>query len=77
MGVITERDLLEKIVKPVKNPIQISAKEIMSLPVPTIDSGQPLTEALRTMKKANIQRLAVFRKGKLIGMLAIKLPSKP
>jgi CBS domain-containing protein len=76
VGVVTERDLLEKIVKPMKNPTQTSAKEIMSMPVLTIDSGQPLTEALRTMKKTNIQRLAVFKKGKLIGMLTLKSPNK-
>jgi CBS domain-containing protein len=72
VGIITERDLLEKIVKPRKNPAQTHAKEIMSLPVLSIESGKPLTEALRTMKTTGINKLAVFRDGKLVGMLTLK-----
>jgi CBS domain-containing protein len=41
----------------------------MSTPVLTIDSDTPLIEALRTIKKNHIPRLAVMKKGKLIAML--------
>jgi sugar-specific transcriptional regulator TrmB len=72
VGIITERDILEKIVTPRRNPAQTHAKEIMSLPVLSIESGKPLTEALRTMKTTGINKLAVFKNGKLVGMLTLK-----
>jgi len=68
-GIIDQRDILEKILKRGKDPNKTTAADIMSTPVLTIDSNTPLIEALKTMKKKNIPRLAVMRKGKLVAML--------
>ena len=69
VGIIDQRDILEKILKKGKDPKKIVAAEVMSTPVLTVDSETPLMEALRTIKKNRIPRLAVMRKGKLIAML--------
>jgi sugar-specific transcriptional regulator TrmB/CBS domain-containing protein len=69
VGIIDQRDILEKILQKGKDPKKINAAEIMSTPVLTVDSDTPLVEALRTIKKKRIPRLAVMRKGKLIAML--------
>jgi sugar-specific transcriptional regulator TrmB/CBS domain-containing protein len=69
VGIIDQRDILEKILKKGKDPKKIVAAEVMSTPVLTVDSETPLMEALRTIKKKRIPRLAVMRKGKLIAML--------
>ena len=71
-GIITERDLLEKIMKRKKDPARTHAKDIMSIPIIAADSDQPLTKALQTMRTTGIKKLAVLRDGKLVGMLAVK-----
>jgi len=71
IGIISERDLLEKIVKPRRPPDKILAKEIMSMPVITIEPDKPLVEALKTMRTTGIKNVAVFRNGKLAGMLKL------
>jgi CBS domain-containing protein/flagellar hook-basal body complex protein FliE len=71
-GIITERDLLEKIMKRKKDPARIHAKDIMSIPIIAADSDQPLTKALQTMRTTGIKKLAVLRDGKLVGMLTMK-----
>jgi CBS domain-containing protein len=72
IGIITERDILEKIVKHQKDPTKTRAKDIMSIPIIAADSNQPLTKALQTMKTTGIKKLAVLKKGKLVGMLTMK-----
>ena len=72
IGIITERDLLEKILKRKKDPARTYAKDIMSIPIIAADSDQPLTEALKAMKKTGMRKLAVLRNGKLVGMLTMK-----
>ena len=72
VGIITERDILEKILKRKKDPARTHAKDIMSIPIIAADTDQPLTKALQTMKTTGIKKLAVLKKGKLVGMLTMK-----
>lgn len=69
-GIINEKELLRSIVQAQKDPRKTYAREVMSTPVLTIDAEEPLMDALRTMKEKGIERLAIMRKGKLVGMLA-------
>jgi len=72
IGIITERDLLEKILKRRKDPARTYAKDIMSIPIIAADSDQPLTKALQTMRITGMKKLAILRNGKLVGMLTMK-----
>jgi CBS domain-containing protein len=72
IGIITERDLLEKIMKRKKDPARTHAKDIMSIPIIAADTDQPLVKALQTMRNTGMKKLAILRKGKLVGMLTTK-----
>jgi sugar-specific transcriptional regulator TrmB/CBS domain-containing protein len=72
VGIITERDILEKILKRKKDPARTRAKDIMSIPIIAADTDQPLTKALQTMRTTGMKKLAVLKKGKLVGMLTVK-----
>jgi len=72
VGIVTERDLLEKILRRKKDPARTYAKDIMSIPIISADSDQPLTEALKAMKAKGLRKLAVLRNGKLAAMLTVK-----
>lgn len=69
VGIVTERDILLHIVAPGKNPNKIRVKEIMSSPVITIDKEADINEAAKLMKKAEIRRLPVVERGKLVGIV--------
>lgn len=72
IGIVTERDLLEKILKHGKDPSRVHAKDIMSIPIIAADSDQPLIEALQKMRTTGIRKLAVLRNGKLAGILTVR-----
>lgn len=69
VGIITEKDLLNRVVKVHREPARTFAKEIMSTPLETIDSSKPLTKALGIMRNKGIRRLVVTKRGDMVGIL--------
>ncbi len=69
VGIITERDILRKIVEPRIDPTAIKAKQIMSSPLITVNEDTNLEEAARLMTKNAIKKLPVIRNGKLVGIV--------
>ena len=72
VGIITERDIVERVVAEDIKPSEIRAKEIMSAPLVTIDSEKTINDAAREMSRLNIRRLAVMHKGELAGIISSK-----
>ena len=68
-GIITERDIVEKIVRTRRDPDKTRAMEIMSSPLITIDSGKTVADALRIMRDRKTRRLAVTKNGRLVGIV--------
>lgn len=56
-GLITERDILERVVNVNKFPDKTLAKEIMSSPLETIEYKESLTEALKIIARARVLSL--------------------
>ena len=69
VGIITEKDLLNRVIMAQREPERTYAKEIMSTPVVTIDANKPLTHALKIMWNKEIRRLAVVKEGSLMEIL--------
>jgi len=72
IGMITERDLAERVVAKDLKPSKIMAGEVMSAPLVTIDSDRTISDAARRMSRQNIRRLAVMHKGELAGIISSK-----
>jgi len=68
-GIITERDIVEKIVRTRRDPDKTRAVEIMSSPLLTIDSAKTVADALKMMREKKIRRLAVVKGGRLVGIV--------
>jgi glycosyltransferase involved in cell wall biosynthesis len=68
LGIITEKDLLERVIKSQKNPELTLVRDVMSQPLITIEADHPINEALELMRRHNIRRLAVTDNGVLIGL---------
>lgn len=69
VGIITEKDVLERVMKLEKDMNQTLAKDVMSKPLISIESDRPMKEALELMQKHNIRRIVVTKKGKLRGLI--------
>jgi CBS domain-containing protein len=69
LGIITERDIIERIVLANKNINEIVAQEIMTAPLLTIDSNRTVEEALEVMQKNHLRRLVVVNGEKLVGIV--------
>jgi CBS domain-containing protein len=69
VGVVTERDLLEKIIGPKREMNLTLASDVMSKPVISIESNRPMKEAMELMRKHNIRRVVVTKEGAFFGLL--------
>ena len=72
IGILTESDILKKIVAEGKNANEILVEEVMSTPIMVADPYIPVEEAMKTMGKCNIRRLPVVENGELIGIITHK-----
>ncbi len=71
-GIVTERDLVARVVAPCRDPNQTKIKEIMSTPLITISKETGILDAMRKMRKKDISRLVVMDDGALIGLISEK-----
>jgi CBS domain-containing protein len=65
IGVVTDRDIVCRVVAQSMNPIGHTAESFMTQPVVTIREDTPLDEILATMEKHQIRRVPVVRDGGL------------
>ena len=75
-GIITERDILRKIVAQDKDPRNIPIKEVMRTPLVTVSPDQTVEEANDIMQKNKIRRLPVESGGEITGMITLRDVSK-
>ncbi len=65
IGIITERDIIKKVLAQQSNPSQIKAQDVATFPVITIDASETLFNAILTMAKHRIRKL-VIKDGEVI-----------
>ena len=59
VGVVTDRDIVCRVVAEGKNPMAYTAETCMSQPVVTVRIDVPITEVVATMEKHQIRRVPV------------------
>jgi CBS domain-containing protein len=72
VGIITERDLIKRVLTKNALPSKIKAGKVMTSPLITIESDETLQEAARKMSKLNVRRLGVVYRGALMGIITGK-----
>ena len=70
IGIITERDIICKIVAENNNPREATVKDVMTSPLITIKPDTEIDDAARIMRDKNIRRLVVADKDKIIGVIS-------
>jgi IMP dehydrogenase len=68
-SMVTERDVLNKVVAEDINPRKIAVKDIMTDLKFTIDSNAPLEDASEVFNKGRVRRLPVLNDGKIVGII--------
>jgi len=71
IGIITERDLLKRIIVEAKNPEQTKVGEVMSSPLEVVAPGTSLEDALQLMFDKKIKKLPVVEKNHLLGLVSL------
>ncbi|MGO8805945.1 MAG: cyclic nucleotide-binding/CBS domain-containing protein [Candidatus Bathyarchaeia archaeon] len=72
IGIITERDLVIRVLSKNLKPDSVKAKEIMTTPLVTIEPDATISEAARRMNRLDVRRLGVIYKGNLVGIITSK-----
>jgi CBS domain-containing protein len=70
VGIITERDLVVRVLAKNLVPDAVKANEIMTSPLVTIEPEATISEAARRMSRLEIRRLGVVYKGNLVGLIS-------
>jgi len=70
VGIITERNILERIVEPRLDPGTIWAKDIMSSPLVTVGPNDAVEEAAKIMAQKRIKKLPVVDDDKVVGVIS-------
>ena len=71
IGIITERDLLKRIIVEAKNPEKTKVGKVMSSPLEVVPVGTDLEKALRLMFRKKIKKLPVVDKENLLGVVSL------
>jgi CBS domain-containing protein len=72
LGIVTERDLVARVLAKNVVPEKTVAKEFMTSPLITIEPDASVNEAAKRMRKKDIRRLAVMYKNNLVGIVSSK-----
>lgn len=68
-GIVTERDILYKVVAAGSDPSKTKVKDVMSSPVQAVDAESKVADAIAKMSKLGLRRLGVTKAGKLVGLV--------
>ena len=71
LGMITERDIIERTICKSKDPKTTPVSEIMTPEIKTIHALDSLDKAIKTMQENNIKKLPVIKDEIIIGILTV------
>jgi CBS domain-containing protein len=70
-GILTERDLLERVVEKCRNPKETKVSEIMTKDVIVGQPDMDISEATRIMIKNKVKKLPIIEKNHLVGIVTV------
>lgn len=71
IGILTERDLLERVLEKCRNPKDTSVSDIMSKDVIVGKPGMGLFEATRLMFEKKVKKLPIIDENRLVGIVTL------
>ncbi|MGB9726818.1 MAG: cyclic nucleotide-binding/CBS domain-containing protein [Nitrososphaeria archaeon] len=71
VGMVTDGDIIDRVVSKGLNPDEVKAKDIMSKPILTVDVETTIVDAAKYMRKNRVKRVGVTYRGRIEGILSI------
>lgn len=71
VGIVTERDLVRRVMADGFDPAQVMVKDIMTTPLVTVAPTTTIEEASRIMSQYRVRRLPVVQDGTLVGLVTV------
>ena len=71
IGIISERDILTRVVADQRDPVSTLIQDVMTRDVVSCDAQTPLTQVRSIMSEQRIRHIPVLEDGSLIGMISI------
>jgi len=71
IGIVTERDLLKRVIVEAKNANKTKVAAVMSSPLEVVAPSTELEEAIRLMFEKKIKKLPVADKGNIVGLVSL------
>ncbi len=72
IGILTDTDLVRRLVAVGSDPNQTTVEQIMSAPILLIEENQSLLDANDLMAREHIRHLGISKDEKLIGMISVR-----
>jgi CBS domain-containing protein len=71
VGIVTERDMLKRVIHKSRNPARTRVVDVMSKPLVTASPDMRAGDAAKLMIERNVKKLAVIENGRLAGLVSI------
>ena len=72
IGILTDTDMVRRVVGAGVNALTATAEKIMSAPIVTIEEDKTVLDASDLMANTRIRHLGVTQGGKLVGMISVR-----
>jgi CBS domain-containing protein/DNA-directed RNA polymerase subunit RPC12/RpoP len=72
IGLLTERDILRRVVAKSLNPSSTKVRDVMTSSPVTIEKDRPLREAIDLLNRKGIRRMLLTDKGEMIGIFTLR-----
>jgi CBS domain-containing protein len=72
VGIVTERDIVRKVVSERKKPSDVKLRDIMSSPIVWVPRHLGIMEAAKQMTKMKLRRLVVMHENELVGVVTVQ-----
>ncbi len=72
IGILTDTDLVRRVVAAGADPLTTTVEQIMSAPIASIEGNRTLLDANDLMAKQHIRHLGITKDGKMVGMISVR-----
>jgi signal-transduction protein with cAMP-binding, CBS, and nucleotidyltransferase domain len=72
VGIVTEKDILYRVVAENRGPFKTMLKEVMSTPLVTMDEMTFVKDVVYAMRNKGIRRMPITKEGKIISILTLR-----
>ncbi len=71
VGIVTERDMLKRVLAEPRDPQRVRVREIMSKPLASVTPQMNIEDAAGIMLERGIKKLPVVKNGRLVGLVTL------